>query len=81
MHISDARTTRERSSTGGGKGSNTDINHEEEFNSSNNASASNSIERYTSSPHNNTSRVIPITFGGTSQTTPSPSSTTSREGK
>jgi hypothetical protein len=73
MHICDARTTKERSSTEG-SGGNTDINHEEEFNSS--ASASNSIERYRTSPH---SRVT-TTFGGASQTTPSPSSTTSREG-
>ena len=71
MHISDA-TTKQRGTSGVQENtSNTDINHEEEHISS--ASRSNSIERYRSP--NNTSRNT-----GT-QTTPSPSSSESREGK
>ena len=72
MHISDARNKR-RGAGGGNDGSrgNTDINHEEEFNS-NSASASNSIDRYRSPI--NISRVTPT------QTSPSPTSSASREG-
>ena len=71
MHISDART-KQRGTCGVKEDtSNTDINHEEECNSS--ASRSNSVERYRSP--NNTSKNT-----GT-QTTPSPSSSESREGK
>ena len=70
MHISDATTKQRGTSVAQENTSNTDINHEEEHNSS--ASRSNSIERYRSP--NNTSRNT-----GT-QTTPSPSSSESREG-
>ena len=71
MHISDATTKQRGTSVAQENTSNTDINHEEERNSS--ASRSNSIERYRSP--NNTSRNT------ATQTTPSPSSSESREGK
>ena len=74
MHISDARNKQREAGSGDGIGSsrsNRDINHEEECNSVT-VSVSNSIGRYRGP--NNTPRVT-----GT-QSTPSPSSTASREG-
>jgi len=69
MHISDARTKQRGTSGVKGNTSTTDINHEEDCNST---SRSNSAERVRSP--NTTSRN-----SGT-QTSPSPSSTESREG-
>ena len=71
MHISDARTKQRGTSGVKENTSTTDINHEEDCNSS--TSRSNSAERVRSP--NTTSRN-----SGT-QTSPSPSSTESREGK
>ena len=72
MHISDARN-QQRGVCGGNDGSrnNTNVNHEEECNSS--ASVSNSIERCRTP--NTPNRVAGP------QTSPSPSSSASREGK